>query len=326
MRVLIAGSGTWGTALAHVARQAGADVTIHCRRRERAEELARGEHGLFRDFSLGAGFEVSIAGEGPAPDADIVISAVPTQLLRDYMSGPGADLPRGACWVSASKGVERETMELPTGILKQCGVTNEPAVISGPSHAEEVIRDLPTALVVAHPDHERTRSIQDALGTPRFRIYRSDDRTGVEWAGALKNVVALGCGIAIGRGFGDNTVAALVTRGTAEISRMGSVLGGARETFSGLAGIGDLVVTCFSGHSRNREVGYRLGSGEKVGAVLDSMEQVAEGVPTCQAVHELCVRRTVEMPIAETVYRIVHDGLSVEEGVEILLTRRAEEE
>ncbi|MEC9476396.1 MAG: NAD(P)H-dependent glycerol-3-phosphate dehydrogenase [Planctomycetota bacterium] len=326
MKVLIAGSGTWGTALAHVARQAGAEVTIHCRHRERAEQLARGEHRLLEGLTLEDGFEVSVAGEGQIPDADLVISAVPTQMLRTYMAGPGADLPRGAFWVSASKGLERETMQLPSGILKDCGVTIEPAVISGPSHAEEVIRNLPTALVVAHADQDRTRFIQKVLGTPRFRIYRSDDRVGVEWAGALKNVVALGCGIAIGRGFGDNTAAALVTRGRAEISRLGSVLGGTRETFSGLAGIGDLVVTCFSEHSRNRAVGFRLGSGEKVGAVLDSMEQVAEGVPTCQAVHELCATRQVEMPIAETVYRIVHDGLSVQEGVEVLLTRRAEEE
>ena len=326
MRVLIAGSGTWGTALAHVARQAGADVTIHCRSRERAEQLARGQHGLLPDSSLGAGFEVSVAGEGAIEPTDVVISAVPTQMLRSYLAGPGADLPRDAFWVSASKGLERETLLLPTGILSQCGVSEDPAVISGPSHAAEVLEDLPTAVVIAHPDGQRTRLIQEVLGTATFRIYRSFDRVGVEWAGALKNVVALGCGIAIGRGFGDNTVAALVTRGTAEISRLGSVLGGDRETFSGLAGIGDLVVTCFSGHSRNRGVGFRLGSGEKVGSVLESMEQVAEGVPTCQAVHELCARRKIDMPIAETVYRIVHDGLSVEEGVEILLTRRPEEE
>lgn len=326
MRVLIAGSGTWGTALAHVARQAGAEVTIHCRSRERADELARGQHGLLPGQSLGAGFDVSVAGHEPIGATDLVICAVPTQILRSYLEGPGGELPRDAMWVSASKGLELETLKLPSEILTDCGVTEDPAVISGPSHAEEVLRDLPTAVVVAHPDQQRTRFIQEALGTAPFRIYRSSDRVGVEWAGALKNVVALGCGIAIGRGLGDNTVAALVTRGTAEISRLGTVLGGERETFSGLAGIGDLVVTCFSGHSRNRAVGFRLGSGEKVGSVLESMEQVAEGIPTCQAVHELCTSRSVDMPIAETVYRIIHDGLAVEEGVEILLKRPPEEE
>ncbi len=326
MRVLIVGSGTWGTALGHVARQAGAEVTIHCRRAERAEELARGVHGLVPGLSLGTGFNVSVAGVDDPPAADLVICAVPTQMLRSYMEGPGADVPRDVHWVSASKGLERESMLLPSEILKQCGVSEEPAVISGPSHAEEVLQDLPTALVIAHPYEQQTRLIQEALGTAFFRIYRSPDRIGVEWAGALKNVVALGCGIAIGRGFGDNTVAALVTRGTAEITRLGSVLGGARETFAGLAGIGDLVATCFSAHSRNRAVGFRLGSGEKVGAVLGSMEQVAEGVPTCQAVHELLLSRNIELPIAETVYRIVHDGLPVEEGVEMLLTRRPGEE
>jgi glycerol-3-phosphate dehydrogenase (NAD(P)+) len=148
----------------------------------------------------------------------------------------------------------------------------------------------------------------------------------VEWAGALKNVVALGCGIAIGQGFGDNTVAALVTRGTVEISRLGTSLGGRRETFAGLSGIGDLVVTCCSGHSRNRTVGCRVGAGENAAAVLDSMEQVAEGVTTSKAVKQLCSTGQVEMPIADTVYRILHEDLPVAEGVEQLLMRQPEVE
>ncbi|MDE0960549.1 MAG: NAD(P)-dependent glycerol-3-phosphate dehydrogenase [Planctomycetota bacterium] len=324
MKVVIAGSGSWGTALAHVSRQGSADVTIHCRRAERADQLARGFHDMLPEGTLGEGFQVSIAGEDPPPEADLVICAVPTQQIRNYMMGPGADLPRDAIWVSASKGLELETNLLPSQVLMACGVTNEPAVLSGPSHAEEVVADLPTAVVVADVDLERGRMIQKLLRTPRFRIYRSDDRPGVEWAGALKNVVALGCGIAIGQGFGDNTVAALVTRGTAEISRLGTSLGGRRETFAGLSGIGDLVATCCSGHSRNRTVGCRLGSGESVGAVLDSMEQVAEGVTTAKAVNQLCSTKQVEMPIAETVFRILHEDLSVAEGIEQLLMRRPE--
>ena len=326
MKVLVAGSGSWGTALAHVARQAGADVTIHCRRQERADQLIRGEHDMLPTGCLGAGFNISLAGSGPAPEADVVINAVPTQKIRTYMEGPGADLPRDAVWVSTSKGLELETHLTPSQILTSCGVTAVPAVLSGPSHAEEVVCDLPTAVVLADSDPERGRFIQQLLKTPRFRIYRSDDRVGVEWAGALKNVVALGCGIAIGQGFGDNTVAALVTRGTAEITRLGVARGGQRETFAGLSGLGDLIVTCCSVHSRNRAVGCKIGAGDKVSAVLESMVQVAEGVPTSKVVHELRLESQVEMPIAETVYRIVHEQLPVEEGIEHLLLRQPEEE
>ncbi|MBT5737016.1 MAG: NAD(P)-dependent glycerol-3-phosphate dehydrogenase [Planctomycetes bacterium] len=326
MKVVVAGSGSWGTALAHVARQGGAEVTIHCRRAERADQLARGFHDMLPQGALGEGFRVSVAGDGPPPTADLVICAVPTQQIRQYMAGPGAELPRDAIWVSASKGLELETNLLPSQVLQDCGVTIEPAVLSGPSHAEEVVANLPTAVVVADVDLERGKMIQQILRTPRFRIYRSDDRTGVEWAGALKNVVALGCGIAIGQGFGDNTVAALVTRGTVEISRLGTSLGGRRETFAGLSGIGDLVVTCCSGHSRNRTVGCRVGAGETVAAVLDSMEQVAEGVMTSKAVKQLCSTGQVEMPIADTVFRILHEDLPVAEGVEQLLMRQPEVE
>ncbi len=325
MKVVVAGSGSWGTALAYVARQAGNEVTILCRRADRADQLARGEHDLLPQGCLGEGFPVVVADRDRIPEADLIICAVPTQKIRSYKEGPGAALARDAIWVSASKGLELGSDLLPSQILHQhCGVTRVAAVLSGPSHAEEVCQDLPTAVVVADSEGSRSEVIQQALKTPPFRIYRSEDRVGVEWAGALKNVVALGCGIAIGQGLGDNTVAALVTRGTAEISRLGTTLGGKRETFAGLSGIGDLVVTCCSGHSRNRTVGCRIGGGESVEEILDSMDQVAEGISTAKAVHHLRQKLDVEMPISETVYRIVHEGMAVEEGIELLLMRQPE--
>jgi len=252
MKALIAGSGTWGTALAHVARRAGMDVTVHCRRAERAQELSSGRHSFLPGLDLGEGYPVCVSDHDSIPEIDVVICAVPTQKIREYLHGPGKNLPRDVPWISASKGLEMGEGALPSRILQECGVSSEPGVLSGPSHAEEVLRDLPTAVVFAHPDEGFSVDIQKSLRTAEFRIYRSEDRVGVEWAGVLKNVVALGCGIAVGHGFGDNTIAAMVTRGSAEITRMGCRLGGQRETFSGLSGIGDLVVTCFSSHSRNR--------------------------------------------------------------------------
>ena len=326
MKVLVAGSGTWGTALAHVARNAGHEVTLHCRRQERAEELAQGRHSFLPDLSLKAGFQVCVAGVDPVPDTDLVISAIPTQRIRDYLHGPGADLPRDVPWISASKGLEQGRHALPSQILRDCGVTDEPGILSGPSHAEEVLRNLPTAVVFAHPDEDFTVEIQKSLRTPEFRIYRSTDRVGVEWAGVLKNVVALGCGIAVGHGFGDNTIAAMVTRGSAEISRMGCLLGGQRETFSGLSGIGDLVVTCFSSHSRNRVVGESVGQGQPVADVLAGMKQVAEGVHTCSAAAEMAQQLSVELPIVETVAKVMADEISVEQGIEGLLLRVPDQE
>ena len=247
-------------------------------------------------------------------------------MIRGYLEGPGADLPRHVPWISASKGLEKGQKCLPTQILRQCGVTTEPGVLSGPSHAEEVLRDLPTAVVCAHPDEDISVNIQKSLRTPEFRIYRSPDRVGVEWAGVLKNVVALGCGIAVGHGFGDNTIAAMVTRGSAEISRMGCLLGGQRETFSGLSGIGDLVVTCFSSHSRNRVVGESIGKGQSVAEVLAGMKQVAEGVHTSRAAAEMAREMGIEMPILETVSRVLAGEISVEQGIEGLLIRVPDQE
>ena len=326
MRMLIVGSGTWGTALAHVARRAGIEVVIHCRRAERAAELSRGEHSFLPDLALEEGFKVCVADQDPIPEVDMVLCAVPTQKIREYLLGPGQQLPRESPWISASKGLEKGTGALPSKILQECGVDAEPGVLSGPSHAEEVLRDLPTAVVFAHSDEDTTVNIQKSLRTPEFRIYRSHDRVGVEWAGVLKNVVALGCGIAVGHGFGDNTIAAMVTRGSAEISRMGCLLGGQRETFSGLSGIGDLVVTCFSSHSRNRVVGESIGRGRSVVDVLAGMNQVAEGVHTSRAAAEMARSMGIEMPILETVSGVLAGEISVEQGIEGLLVRVPDQE
>lgn len=325
MRTVVLGSGTWGTALAAVLAREGRPVTLLCRRAEMAEEIARGTHPRLPDLVLPGSIETAVFGER-LDGIDAVLSTIPTQRIREVMGAIGGTLPLDVPWVSGSKGLEVGTQLLPSEVLRECGVAEEVAILSGPSHAEEVVREVPTAVVLAHTDPDRAELLQEAIADPAFRVYSSTDPTGVEWGGALKNVVAIASGIAIGRGFGDNTIAALVSRGAVEMARLGASLGGRRETFSGLSGVGDLIVTCFSAHSRNRAFGIAVGEGADARACIDAGTHVVEGYHTCRAVHELREKRSVEMPIAETVYAIVHGGQGVDEGIRSLLGRSLKEE
>jgi len=325
MRALVLGSGAWGTALAAVLARGGHDVVLCCRRREIADAVARRAHPSLPGAALPAGIGTALFGE-ELPRPDFVISTVPTQKLRDVLLSLRGTLPLDVPWVSGSKGLEIGTQRLPSQILEECGVRDPPAVLSGPSHAEEVVREVPTAVSLGDRDAERAAWLQNSISEKTFRVYTNSDPVGVEWGGALKNVVAIASGIAIGQGFGDNTLAALVSRGAVEIARLGVALGGRRETFNGLSGIGDLIVTCFSEHSRNRAFGIRVGRGEDPRAVLEASRVAVEGVHTCRAVHELRATRSIEMPIAECVHRIVHEAGSVPEGVRSLLARSLKEE
>ncbi|MGA1533011.1 MAG: NAD(P)H-dependent glycerol-3-phosphate dehydrogenase [Planctomycetota bacterium] len=324
MSALVLGSGTWGTALAIVLARAGRPVTLLCRRSEVADAIRGGTHPSFPGLALPP-MEARVFGE-PVEDARFVISTVPTQKLRGVLAEHGASLPRAVPWVSGSKGLEIGTQRLPTEIIREAGVEAEVGILSGPSHAEEVVLGVPTAVSLAVRDAEIGRWLQEAISDSSFRVYTNNDTVGVEWGGVLKNVVALASGIAIGLGFGDNTIAALVSRGAAEISRLGADLGGHRETFFGLSGVGDLVVTCFSEHSRNRAYGVRLGAGEDPRALLEDTRSVVEGVHTSRAVHELRQQHEIDMPIAEEVFRIVHEGRDPQRGVEALLARELREE
>ena len=324
MRVLVVGSGTWGTALATVLAGAGREVCVWCRREERRGEIAARRHGNLPGATLPEGIEAvttaDLTGDARGTEFDFVVAALSTQHLRDVLRRESAWLPMNVPWISTSKGVELGSYRLPSEILREEGC-QEVAVLSGPSHAEEVVRGVPTAVVLAHESEERARWLQAGMSGESFRVYASTDPLGVEWGGALKNVIALAAGIAHGRGFGDNTLAALVTRGAVEIARLGEALGGRRETFSGLSGIGDLMVTCFSEHSRNRRFGERIGQGESIREILASSDQVVEGVSTARAVAEMCREREVEMPIAEEVFQILHRDKDVDEGVQALLSR-----
>lgn len=315
-------------ALAWQFAQRGADVTIWCRREERRAEIAAGRHSLLPGVRVPTNVQpvCGVAGLAEMRPPTVAISAVPVQKLREVLRLCSASLPRSCPWVSASKGIEIGTLQRPSEILQDYELGTEVAVLSGPSHAEEVVRAVPTAVSLGHTNVEIGRRLQELLSGDTFRVYYNSDPVGVEWAGALKNVIALAAGIAVGCGFGDNSLAALITRGSVEIGRLGTALGGRRETFGGLAGIGDLIGTCFSSHSRNRSVGLRIGRGEAPATVLSSMVQVAEGVPTSKAVFELSQTHGLELPISEVVYRIVHLGQEVQEGIQNLLTRSLKSE
>jgi glycerol-3-phosphate dehydrogenase (NAD(P)+) len=254
--------------------------------------------------------EVEVTADAAAAlaGAELAVSAIPTQFVRGAVGRLAGSIPATCLLVSASKGLERGTLLRPSQVLEQAAPGRRICVLSGPSHAEEVARGLPASVVAAAADEADAARVQGLLMGPALRIYTSTDVAGVELGAALKNVIALAAGCADGLGLGDNAKAALVTRGLAELARLGAALGARAETFSGLSGLGDLVVTCTSRHSRNRAVGERLGRGERLADILASTEMVAEGVATADAVLELAARHGVELPIAAAVKRVLDGG------------------
>lgn len=322
-KVCVIGNGGWGTALALVAQRDGAEVSIwgldadYVAETRRLRENPRYLPGIELPEALELGSEI-----GPlAADADLLVAAVPTQFVRQTMTRLAPKLPPGVPVVSASKGLENGTLRRGTEMLAETLGARPLAALSGPSHAEEVARGRPTSVVVASDDAELRRGIQRLFSDPRFRVYGSPDLVGVELAGAIKNVIAIGAGVCDGLELGDNAKSALVTRGAAEIARLGRALGADPETFHGLAGIGDLIATCFSPHGRNRAVGERLGRGESLDDVLASMVQVAEGVRTTESVVEVARAHGVEMPISEQVHALLFDGKRPHQAVLELMTR-----
>lgn len=326
--VLVLGCGGFGTALAISLRSAGHAVRVwgvdpsDCREIEARRENRKFLPGVRIPPEIRFDSAVEELVEG----VRTVLSVIPTQFLRSALGSLATHLPPDATYVSCSKGFERGTLELPSRILHEALPRARIGVLSGPSHAEEVGRGLPTTVVVAADPPEVAREIQAIVAAPRFRVYTSPDPLGVEIAGAAKNVIALAAGISDGLGFGDNARAALVCRGATEITRLGSALGARTETFSGLSGIGDLVVTCTSLHSRNHEVGRRIGEGEALGEILASTEKVAEGVETTRSVLALAERHGVEVPITREVHAVLFGGKAPREAVVDLMNREPRSE
>jgi glycerol-3-phosphate dehydrogenase (NAD(P)+) len=254
-------------------------------------------------------------------DADLWVSVIPTVYLRATLQRLANEAPRPPAVVSLTKGIEIGTFARPSEIISQVLQVSRVAVLSGPSHAEEVSRGLPTSVVAASDDESLAKMIQYLFTTERFRVYSNLDPLGVELAGALKNVIAVATGICDGLNLGDNARAALMTRGLVEMTRFGVALGADASTFAGLAGLGDLITTCVSQHGRNRMVGYRLGKGEPMADILASMSQVAEGVTTTKAAYERAQLMGLDLPILTETYRVLYEGKSPADAVPTLMGR-----
>jgi len=257
-------------------------------------------------------------------DHEMIVMVVPSHVYRQTAAQMLPFLKRNAVVVSATKGIENGTLLIMSDIWTEILPSSDfvqVLALSGPSFAREVIRRIPTAIVVAGEDLELAGRVQRVFSTNYFRVYTSFDRTGVELAGAQKNVIAIAAGISDGLSFGNNTRAALITRGLAEMSRLGAKMGANVLTFSGLSGIGDLLLTCTGDLSRNRQVGLQLGQGRKIEAILKEMRMVAEGVKTAESLHFLAQRKQVEMPISEQVYQVLHEGKEPRKAVHELMER-----
>jgi glycerol-3-phosphate dehydrogenase (NAD(P)+) len=324
----VIGAGGWGSALAQLLSSRGGPVTIWAHEPAQAEEINTSHTN--RQFLPGVELNKSIRATSSMEEAarcDLCVVVPPSKFLPAVARQLGAaGIKSGVPLVCCTKGLAQDTGKLLTDVLTEIFPSNPVAALSGPNHAEEVARGTPAAAVVAADDHNLADQIRDFFNTPTFRIYSVDDVAGVELGGALKNIYAIAAGISDGLGLGDNAKAALVTRSLAELVRLGTRLGGQRDTFYGLSGLGDLIVTCFSKHSRNRGVGERLGRGEKWPDIEKSMVMVAEGVPTARTAHAEARKHGVETPLLDTVYAVLFDNLSPREGLLRLLARDTKSE
>ena len=259
--------------------------------------------------------------------AEMIVSAVPCQFLRRVWGRLKPAVPAGVPIVSITKGIEKETLLRPTQILEEIlGNANPLATLSGPNIADELVRKLPATATVACADAAMAQNIQQAFNTPRFRVYTNDDCVGVELAGAMKNVIAIAAGIIDGIGAGDNAKAALITRGLAEIQRLGVALGASEKTFAGLSGLGDLFTTCVSPKGRNRSFGEHIGKGASVDEAIAMTQCVVEGVPTCGGIVQLAKQHNVEMPITEAIYSIINGQKTVQNAIAELMSRQLKAE
>jgi len=331
LNVGVIGDGAMGTLCSAMLAARGARVTLWSAFADHVAELRRDRENrrFLPGVPLPAGVEVTGDAAQLPRDAAFILSAVPTPYLRDVLVRIAADVPPGAPIVSVTKGIENDSLLRPSEVIRDVlGGARTVAVLSGPCIAAEVARRLPATVVVACDDAGVAHLAQEALGSPHFRVYRSADPTGVELAGALKNVIAVAAGICDGLRLGDNAKAALLTRGLVEITRLGAALGARRDTFAGLAGMGDLVTTCVSPHGRNRAVGEAIGRGRSLDEILAAMEQVAEGVRTTRSAVALARRHGVEMPITEEVHAVLFEDKRPQQAIRDLMTRpwRAENE
>jgi glycerol-3-phosphate dehydrogenase (NAD(P)+) len=330
-KAAVLGSGSWGTAFAKVLVDSGTETLMWARRPELAKAITE-EHSN-PDYLTGIALPERLRATGDAAEAldgaDLVVLAIPSQTLRANLESWVALLPPDATLVSLMKGIELGTVKRMSEVIRE--VAGAPpsrvAVVSGPNLAREIALEQPTATVVACTDEDRGALVQAACNAPYFRPYTNTDVVGTELGGAVKNVIALACGMASGMGFGDNTLASLITRGLAETSRLGIALGADPMTFAGLAGLGDLVATCASPLSRNRTFGERLGRGDTLESAQEATHgQVAEGVKSCRSILDLAERHGVDVPIVRVVESVCYGGTSPVAAMRQLMSRSTKSE
>jgi glycerol-3-phosphate dehydrogenase (NAD(P)+) len=319
MRITVLGAGAWGTALAKILHENGNAVTLWDKDGDLLQQVQRGKNEKYlsgvdlpTDWNTQADFETAIGG------AECVVLAVPSQAFREV-----SEKLKGhpAIFVSVTKGIEFESGDTMSRILREQAPADRVAALSGPSFAREVALGIPTTVVCACESDGTAKTVQGLFHRSEFRIYRSTDILGVEYGGALKNVIAIAAGVGDGLGYGDNTKAGLVSRALSEMRRLGVACGARPETFNGLSGLGDLMLTCFSRQSRNRDLGERLGRGESIEKIQASHPKLAEGYPTTRSAHHLALKKKVPAPIIDEVHAMLYEGKDPKQAVRDLISR-----
>ncbi len=322
--ITVLGAGSMGTACAWILSQRSENhVCLWARNPVYADQIrsTRRNARLLPNVTLPDSIQVSNAGPEALHNADVVLICVPMRGLRDALSSLATSIPSNALLVSAIKGIENASLKCPSSILREFFPHQPVVALGGPCHAEEIVQRKPASIVAASEDPGAAEQIQSLMATDFLRIYANTDLIGVELGGALKNVIAIAAGICDGLGFGDNAKAALITRGLSEMVRFGTALGATPETFFGLAGLGDLVTTCNSRHSRNRFVGEQLGKGIPLQSIEQSMAAVAEGVLTARSVQRIALEKQIDMPIADQVCQVLFEGKSPRDATVELMNR-----
>ncbi len=325
-RIAVIGGGSWGSALADVIARNGHDTTLWIYEQDLALEVAatRINSVYLPGIPLHPSLVCTSSLSEALADRTLILLVTPVQVMRSVLARAAAEIRPDALIVNASKGIELDSLMTVSRICAELlgeDVLARYVALSGPSFAREVASGLPTLIVAASRNEECARRVQWVLSNPSFRVYTNSDVSGVELGGAVKNVIAIAAGICDGLGFGHNARAALITRGLAEMNRLGQAMGAQAATFAGLAGMGDLVLTCTGDLSRNRSVGFKLGQGMRLVDILAEMRMVAEGVKTAESVYQLAVRLGVEMPIVEKVYQILHEDKPARQAVSELMSR-----
>lgn len=328
MNLTLCGGGSWGTAIARLLSNKGHKVNFYIRNEEVIEDIKKNKENS--KYLPGAKFEneINLTNdlESVLNGIDAFIIGVPTSSIREILNKIKNKISKDTIIVNLSKGIEVESLDRISEISKEILIDNPFVALSGPSHAEEVGKDIPTTLVVSSENLEVAQLIQKEFSTPIFRIYTNPDLVGVEMGGALKNIIALAAGMNDGLGYGDNTKAALMTRGIYEMSKLGISLGANPHTFNGLSGIGDLIVTCTSMHSRNRRAGILIGEGKSMDEACKEVGQVVEGVKTVKSAYKLSQVKGIEMPITKALYRVLYEGYDPNKAVYELMTRKNKDE